>query len=118
MGNPIGKFNLKPNPVENFSDLYTDVGLKALDKFLASKSYISRCTPPCSKSRRFFCQCEQVVRHPSSQLASTLPGKAARVRVSSSKAEAATPTLAAAVAGCNDVDDLDLFGDETEVGQV
>ncbi|CAN6542041.1 hypothetical protein C1H46_000225 [Malus baccata] len=41
MGNPIGKFNLKPNPVENFSDLYTDAGLKALNKFLADKSYIS-----------------------------------------------------------------------------
>ena len=106
-----------------FSDLYTDAGLKALDEFLAGKSYISGdkltlddikvYAAVLEKPAGSYANVSKWYDAVSSQLASTFPGKAAGVRVSSGKAGAAAPAPAAA-AGGDDDDDLDLFGDETE----
>ncbi|CAN6703383.1 unnamed protein product [Malus baccata var. baccata] len=108
-----------------FSDLYTDAGLKALDEFLAGKSYISGdkltlddikvYAAVLEKPAGSYANVSKWYDAVSSQLASTFPGKAAGVRVSSGKAGAAAPAPApAAAAGGDDDDDLDLFGDETE----
>ncbi|KAM1584504.1 hypothetical protein ACFX13_043647 [Malus domestica] len=106
-----------------FSDLYTDAGLKALDEFLAGKSYISGekltlddikvYAAVLEKPADSFANVSKWYDAVSFQLASTFPGKAAGVRVSSGKAGTAAPVPAAA-AGGDDDDDLDLFGDETE----
>ncbi|KAM1781515.1 hypothetical protein ACFX11_040084 [Malus domestica] len=108
-----------------FSDLYTDAGLKALDEFLAGKSYISGdkltlddikvYAAVLEKPAGSYANVSKWYDAVSSQLASTFPGKAAGVRVSSGKVGAAAPAPAPApAAGGDDDDDLDLFGDETE----
>ncbi|XP_068344619.1 elongation factor 1-beta 2-like [Pyrus communis] len=104
-----------------FSDLYTEAGLKSLEEFLAGKSYISGdkltfddikvYAAVLEKPAGSFDNVSKWYDGISAQLAATFPGKAAGVRVSSGKAEAAAP---AAAAGGDDDDDLDLFGDETE----
>ncbi|CAI0542255.1 unnamed protein product [Linum tenue] len=106
-----------------FSDLHTEAGLKALETFLAGKSYISgdkftkddvkvyaavQSVPGAS-----FPNAGKWYSSVSSKLASSFPGKAAGVGVGGAAAAAPAKEAAPAAAGDDD-DDLDLFGDETE----
>ncbi|CAI0548738.1 unnamed protein product [Linum tenue] len=111
-----------------FSDLHTEGGLKALEAFLAGKSYISGDKFTKDDVRVYaavhgvpgdsFPNVCKWYNSVSSKLASSFPGKAAGVGVGGAAASAKEIHLkaapAAAAAGDDDDDDLDLFGDETE----
>ncbi|KAK4786330.1 hypothetical protein SAY86_003019 [Trapa natans] len=102
-----------------FSDLYADSGLKALEEFLSSKTYISGDQLTKDDIKVFVA----VVADPgssfpnvsrwyncvSSHLATRFPGKAAGVNFGGKAAPVEEPGKVAA-----DDDDLDLFGEETE----
>ncbi|CAI0548622.1 unnamed protein product [Linum tenue] len=108
-----------------FSDLHTEGGLKALEAFLAGKSYISGDKFTKDDVRVYaavhgvpgdsFPNVCKWYNSVSSKLASSFPGKAAGVGVGGAAASAKELKAApAAAAGDDDDDDLDLFGDETE----
>ncbi|KDP34528.1 hypothetical protein JCGZ_11078 [Jatropha curcas] len=109
-----------------FSDLHTESGLKALDAFLAGKSYISGdhlskddikvYAAVVGKPGDAFPNASKWYASVDSLLAKSFPGKSVGVRIGGRGAdpvEAAAPAKADASAGDDD-DDLDLFGDETE----
>ncbi|TQD79969.1 hypothetical protein C1H46_034479 [Malus baccata] len=95
-----------------FSDLYTDACLKALEEFLAGKSYISGDKMTLDEIKVY----AAVLEKPAGSFANmekeqeTEWIKAQNIGIS--------VDLVAAAAGEDDDDDLDLFGDETEVGRV
>ncbi|CAI0548740.1 unnamed protein product [Linum tenue] len=103
-----------------FSDLHTEGGLKALEAFLAGKSYISGDKFTKDDVRVYaavhgvpgdsFPNVCKWYNSVSSKLASSFPGKAAGVGVGGAAASAKEVPAA----GDDDDDDLDLFGDETE----
>ncbi|KAH6791673.1 elongation factor 1-beta 1 [Perilla frutescens var. hirtella] len=109
-----------------FSDLHTESGLKALDAFLAGKSYISgtQLTKDDVKvyasvekpSADLYPNASKWYESVSAKLASSFPGKAVGVRIGgqAAVAAAAAPAAKAEEAAGDDDDDLDLFGDETE----
>jgi len=106
-----------------FSDLHTAEGLKALEAYLAGKTYISgdeiskddikvfAAVP--TKPGAEFPNAARWYDTVAAATASRFPGKAAGVSASSAPA-AAAPAAAAAMDVDEDDDDLDLFGDETE----
>ncbi|CAL1406055.1 unnamed protein product [Linum trigynum] len=104
-----------------FSNLHTEGGLKALESFLAGKSYISGDKFTKDDVRVYaavhgvpgdsFPNVCKWYNSVSSKLASSFPGKAAGVGVGGAAAPAKE---AAPAAAGDDDDDLDLFGDETE----
>jgi elongation factor 1-beta len=106
-----------------FSDLHTAEGLKALEAYIAGKTYISgdeiskddikvfAAVP--TKPGAEFPNAARWYDTVAAATASRFPGKAAGVNASSAPA-AAAPAAAAAMDVDEDDDDLDLFGDETE----
>ncbi|CDP09698.1 unnamed protein product [Coffea canephora] len=109
-----------------FSDLHTEAGLKALDEFLAGKTYVSgdQLTKDDVKvyaavlkqpSADLYPNASQWYQSVSSKLAPSFPGKAVGVRIGQGAAAEAAPAVVAKEApAAEDDDDLDLFGDETE----
>uniref|UniRef100_A0A7N0UR13 Translation elongation factor EF1B beta/delta subunit guanine nucleotide exchange domain-containing protein n=1 Tax=Kalanchoe fedtschenkoi TaxID=63787 RepID=A0A7N0UR13_KALFE len=111
----------------SFEDLHAESGLKALEDFLAGKTYVSGdhltkddikvYAALSGKPDGAYPNASRWYDGVSSHLAASFPGKAAGVRIGGSAA-AAAPAAAAAVepaeAAEADDDDLDLFGDETE----
>ncbi|KAK4421738.1 Elongation factor 1-beta 1 [Sesamum alatum] len=104
-----------------FSDLHTESGLKALDKFLSGKSYISgsQLTKDDVKvyvailvqpSGNLYPNASEWYEAVSTKLAPNFSGKAVGVRIGGQ----AAPVEAVAPAANDNDDDLDLFGDETE----
>jgi len=105
-----------------FSDLHTAEGLKALEAYLAGKTYISgdgitkddikvfAAVP--TKPGAEFPNAARWYDTIAAATASRFPGKAAGVSASSASA-AAAPAAASAM-DVDEDDDLDLFGDETE----
>jgi elongation factor 1-beta len=107
-----------------FSDLHTESGLKALDDYLSSKSYISgsQLTKDDVKvyaavlekpSGDLYPNASQWYETVSEKLAPSFPGKAVGVRIGG-QAAAADAAEVAKEPAAEDDDDLDLFGDETE----
>ncbi|CAM0907235.1 unnamed protein product [Alopecurus aequalis] len=106
-----------------FSDLHTAEGLKALEAYLAGKTYISgdgiskddikvfAAVP--TKPGAEFPNAARWYDTIAAATAARFPGKAAGVNASSSPA-AAAPAASSAMDVDEDDDDLDLFGDETE----
>jgi len=110
-----------------FSDLYTESGLKALDEFLAGKTYISgdELTKDDVKvyaavlekpSEDQFPNASKWYECVSSKLAASFPGKAVGVRIvcQAAPVDAAPEEAKKEASAGDDDDDLDLFGDETE----
>jgi len=105
-----------------FSDLHTAEGLKALEAYLAGKTYISgdeiskddikvfAAVP--TKPGAEFPNAARWYDTVAAATAARFPGKAAGV--SASAAPAAAAPAAASAMDVDDDDDLDLFGDETE----
>ncbi|KAF3454089.1 hypothetical protein FNV43_RR04536 [Rhamnella rubrinervis] len=105
-----------------FSDLHTEAGLKSLDEFLSSKTYIfgdhltkddiKVYAAVLDRPGDSYPNATKWYDSVSAHLSPSFPGKAVGVRVGSTGAplEAASAKAPAA----EDDDDLDLFGDETE----
>jgi elongation factor 1-beta len=109
----------------SFTDLHTDGGLKALEDFLAGKTYISgdaiskddikvfAAVP--SKPGAGFPNASRWYDTVAAAVASRFPGKSAGVNLSGAGPSSAPAAAAPAEAkDAEDDDDLDLFGDETE----
>ncbi|XP_015873357.1 elongation factor 1-beta [Ziziphus jujuba] len=105
-----------------FSDLHTEAGLKSLDDFLSSKTYISGdqltkddikvYAAVLAKPGDSYPNASRWYDSVSASLAPRFPGKAVGVSVCGKGAPVeAAPAKAPAA---DDDDDLDLFGDETE----
>uniref|UniRef100_A0A7N0RIL0 Translation elongation factor EF1B beta/delta subunit guanine nucleotide exchange domain-containing protein n=1 Tax=Kalanchoe fedtschenkoi TaxID=63787 RepID=A0A7N0RIL0_KALFE len=109
-----------------FEDLHAESGLKALEDFLAGKTYVSGdhltkddikvYAAVSEKPDGAYPNASRWYDCVSSHLASSFPGKAVGVKIGGSAVAAAAPVEAAAPAEAAeaDDDDLDLFGDETE----
>ncbi|KAM6595884.1 hypothetical protein CsatA_006408 [Cannabis sativa] len=105
-----------------FTDLHTEEGLKSLDQYLSSKTYISGdaltkddikvYAAVAAKPGDSYPNACRWYESVSSQLASSFPGKAVGVGIGGKGAPAEEPKKDAPVE--EDDDDLDLFGDETE----
>nr|KAJ0200059.1 hypothetical protein LSAT_V11C600308280 [Lactuca sativa] len=117
--------------VITFSDLHTEAGLRFLESFLSGKTYISgnQITKDDVKVYASVLEKPNADLYPSaskwydcvaSKLATSFPGKAAGVRISSQAPSAEAALVNGAVNGvakedaADEDDDLDLFGDETE----
>ncbi|XP_011100636.1 elongation factor 1-beta-like [Sesamum indicum] len=111
---------------DTFSDLHTESGLKALDQFLSSKSYISGSHLMKDDFKVYaavlgkplndlYPNASKWYEAVSAKLAPIFPGKAVGVRIrgQATLAEAVAPAADAKTSTADD-DDLDLFGDETE----
>ncbi|KAL4592197.1 hypothetical protein LXL04_005184 [Taraxacum kok-saghyz] len=120
--------------VITFSDLHTEAGLRSLESFLAGKSYISgnQMTKDDVKVYAAVLEKPSADLYPSAskwydciatKLATSFPGKAAGVRISThaSSAESVLVNgvngMAKEASAADEDDDLDLFGDETEEEQ-
>ncbi|KAF4359503.1 hypothetical protein CsatB_028554 [Cannabis sativa] len=105
-----------------FTDLHTEEGLKSLDQYLSSKTYISGdaltkddikvYAAVAAKPGDSYPNACRWYESVSSQLASSFPGKAVGVGIGGKGAPVEEPKKDAPVE--EDDDDLDLFGDETE----
>ncbi|XP_068659381.1 elongation factor 1-beta-like [Aristolochia californica] len=111
----------------SFSDLHTESGVKALDEYLAGKTYISGdqltrddvnvFAAVIKKPGGGFPNAARWYETVSSHLAARFPGTAVGVRFAGQATPAAAPAEEAkdaAPAADDDDDDLDLFGEETE----
>ncbi|GER54729.1 elongation factor 1-beta 1 [Striga asiatica] len=107
-----------------FSDLHTEAGLKALESFLAGKSYISgnKLTKDDVKVYAALLKEPSADLYPnaskwygaiSAKLAASFPGTAVGVSIGGQAAVAPAKETKESAADDDD-DDLDLFGDETE----
>ncbi|XP_068662244.1 elongation factor 1-beta-like [Aristolochia californica] len=111
----------------SFSDLHTETGVTALDKYLSGKIYISGdqvtrddvkvFAAVLKKPGEGFPNAARWYETVSSHLSARFPGEAVGVRFAGAAAPAAAPAEEAkdaTPAAEDDDDDLDLFGEETE----
>lgn len=116
----------------SFSDLSTAEGLKALDEYLLSRSYITgfqasrddlAVFSALSSEPTAYSNATRWYKHIQALLGSNFPGQSVGVVIggkssaaapAAATAVAATAVVAAVAADDDDDDDLDLFGEETE----